>query len=927
MDTLKRYGSLRLSKRGRKQREQERKPYDDAKPKIDGDDGTLLPEPKFYTLGRKQKHAKAFFTISFKDVVVSTLNGYQPTHLKAVFERHRQSHSSDQVLWEPSLRCTSTGSGVWHPPFIIHTTITVPKLSKSSGGDRDSLVLRQKDAYVSIENVDIKRKRKLLAKARLNLSDYFESAAEKDVSFRLKLHPESSKIDSASIDLTLRKTVNDPRTVGTLDGDIPSVPLFPDVMGPSTSLGSPSHKSLDWSPYGSRKDESLKDFGVVGAKTTKTEMPTTPSENSTDISNSDLPPAPADDTTIAAAATNKPIVPNITTPPPLPPRMGGQKNMQMSQESPPPSSQKLQPNITSTPLDVTTNARAKSVETITEPAVAPVKPTPSRSSSPVFACPRAPLAIAEDSKTINHRPPVHTPPETEKEIDWSDDAADPPVQVPSQWGIKVSSAPRPSPKVQGKPSEKLSVDKDLIQWAESQLVNVKPQVKVTNLTSSWRNGLGFCLILQKSYPSLIPLKDLSMEHAKDNNEIAFDVADLLNIETDVVRQMALKEEKTDKTAITEFLQQLRLLTNDNSCCNTPSAETVIEFQKKWFKRRKYFQREVGNLCKEEAVEVKKKEEAKETTVPDANQVEQEEEPKIMAETKKTEFEAEATREMAAVETQGTEESEETKDTEEQASMLPPTSEAGCTEISEPCTSNRAKARRLIALALHESSSYEDPNDAASVCSDLVSSSTSCTATGTATGRLCESGTILEELSQLAREEEQISGELEKLELALRNQDVEKTDEDEFEALLQKYMSMVNEKNSLLRRQMQLNIAEKERAIEHKKDKLQRQLQKFSDLDDSQKTEAMRLEEEKVLQHYVEAVNEKNELVHDLDSQEKLIAEDERIRSLFANRDTLTSSSASKSAPGSDTNKHNIMNEFLDFFKKPSSAVSSGFSKK
>ena len=90
---------------------------------------------------------------------------------------------------------------------------------------------------------------------------------------------------------------------------------------------------------------------------------------------------------------------------------------------------------------------------------------------------------------------------------------------------------------------------------------------------------------------------------------------------------------------------------------------------------------------------------------------------------------------------------------------------------------------------------------------------------------------------------------------------------------------------------------------------------------------MRLEEEKVLQHYVEAVNEKNELVHDLDSQEKLIAEDERIRSLFANRDTLTSSSASKSAPGSDTNKHNIMNEFLDFFKKPSSAVSSGFSKK
>ena len=125
------------------------------------------------------------------------------------------------------------------------------------------------------------------------------------------------------------------------------------------------------------------------------------------------------------------------------------------------------------------------------------------------------------------------------------------------------------------------------------------------------------------------------------------------------------------------------------------------------------------------------------------------------------------------------------------------------------------------------------------------------------------------------------------------------------------MFMVNEKNSLVRRQMQLNIAEKERAIKHKKDKLQRQLQKFSDLDDSQKTEAMRLEEETVLQHYVETVNEENELVHDLDGQEKLIAEDKRIRSFIANHDSLTTS-ITKSVP--NANKQTILNEFFEFFK-------------
>ena len=81
---------------------------------------------------------------------------------------------------------------------------------------------------------------------------------------------------------------------------------------------------------------------------------------------------------------------------------------------------------------------------------------------------------------------------------------------------------------------------------------------------------------------------------------------------------------------------------------------------------------------------------------------------------------------------------------------------------------------MIKLEHQKSSSYEDD----SVSSDLGSSS----ASTNGGGRLCESGTILEELTTLAGEEEEISGELEKLELALRNQDVEMTDELEFEAL-------------------------------------------------------------------------------------------------------------------------------------------------
>ena len=759
MDTLKRYGSLRLSKRKNK-RDLVKQSADNDHPNAEPGE-TLLPEPKFYaTLGRKQKSAKAFFTISFKDVVVSTLHGYQPTHLKAIFERHsntlkgqRQSHSSDQVLWEPSLRCTSTGSGVWHPPFIIHTAVTVPKLSKSTIGDKDSLVLRQKDAYVSIENLDMKGKRKLLAKTRLNLSDYFASAAEKDVSFRLKLHPESSKIESVSIDLTLRKSVKDPRT-GPLDVDLP---LFSDE--------STSQKSLDLFPY--RKNDVSKDNSIVGVdtKTTEIPLPTTPSENSTDLPHHDLPPA--------VTETNKPaIVPNVVTPPPLPARSrasGGQKSM--STDSPPPSSHILKPDITSTPLGVT-NTRAKTAAAISGSETA--ASATNRPSSPVvFVCPVAPLAKPEEFKTLNR---VITPPE--KEIDWSDDNA---VAVSSsldpQLGLNVCA--RPSPKV-GKPTEhsKLSNDKDLIKWAEAKLVNVKPHVKVTNLTSSWRNGLGFCLILQKSYPHLIPLQDLSMEHAKDNNEIAFDVADMLDIETDVVRQMALQKEKTDKTAIAEFLSQLRLLPTDANL-DPPASETVIEFQKKWFRRRKYFKKEVGQLCKkedEDEAQTKAAAVAAEAAASAAAAA-------LVAAEAVVAIQKEAVEVNDRVSSaRPTEEEEDVDAPKEDKKFTEPSNvpndepiQSNVTEVQEPCSSNRGeRARRLIKLEHQKSSSYEDD----SVGSDLVSFS----ASTNGGGRLCESGTILEELTTLAGEEEEISGELEKLELALRNQDVEKTDELEFEAL-------------------------------------------------------------------------------------------------------------------------------------------------
>jgi hypothetical protein len=71
------------------------------------------------------------------------------------------------------------------------------------------------------------------------------------------------------------------------------------------------------------------------------------------------------------------------------------------------------------------------------------------------------------------------------------------------------------------------------------------------------------------------------------------------------------------------------------------------------------------------------------------------------------------------------------------------------------------------------------------------------------------------------------------------------------------------------------------------EEIQWRLQKFTDMEDSQKTEAVRGEEQSLLEQLVEAVNRKNRLVLDLDNQEKAIAEDELIQTMVANKDLIT----------------------------------------
>ncbi|CAG0894821.1 unnamed protein product [Darwinula stevensoni] len=136
--------------------------------------------------------------------------------------------------------------------------------------------------------------------------------------------------------------------------------------------------------------------------------------------------------------------------------------------------------------------------------------------------------------------------------------------------------------------------------------------------------------------------------------------------------------------------------------------------------------------------------------------------------------------------------------------------------------------------------------------------------------------IRHELESLEREQTQVDRKAKSLESKIRDVMAAGTNPEKEESLMQQWFTLVNKKNALLRRQMQLNILEQEDDLEKRLELLNQELRDILAIEEWEKTDAQRERERLLLEELVDIVNKRDALVRHLHTQEQGMDEDDEI---------------------------------------------------
>ncbi|XP_019404742.1 PREDICTED: EH domain-binding protein 1 isoform X6 [Crocodylus porosus] len=506
-------------------------------------------------LQRVGKHASKFqFVASYQELMVECTKKWQPDKLVVVWTRRSRRKSSKTHSWQPGIKNPYRGVVVWPVPENIEITVTLFK-------DPHAEEFEDKEWTFVIENESPSGRRKALATSIINMKQY-ASPMPTQTDVKLKFKPLSKKVVSATLQFSLsciflregKATDEDMQSLASLmsmkQADIGNLDDFEEdneedeenrvnqeekaakITELINKLNFLDEEEQDLAnsssdPFGDPDAAELNPFGDPDAEEpeTKTTSSAKPEES---YYNENYNPFKEDD----ASENLNPF----GEPDPEP------EMCMIIKDSPP----QLAKRKNVRPVDMSKYLYADTSKT-EEEELDESNPFYEPKSNPAL---NKVTSLQETEKKMKRKapaPPVSSP-KTETGMSESMSA----IPTAKELSSSPKLSPIPSPVLGRKPNASQS----LLVWCKEVTKNYRG-VKITNFTTSWRNGLSFCAILHHFRPDLIDYKSLNPQDIKENNKKAYDGFASLGISRLLEPSDMVLLAIPDKLTVMTYLYQIR----------------------------------------------------------------------------------------------------------------------------------------------------------------------------------------------------------------------------------------------------------------------------------------------------------------------------------------------------------------------------------
>lgn len=482
-------------------------------------------------LQRVGKHASKFqFVASYQELMVECTKKWQPDKLVVVWTRRSRRKSSKAHSWQPGIKNPYRGVVVWPVPENIEITVTLFK-------DPHAEEFEDKEWTFVIENESPSGRRKALATSNINMKQY-GSPMPTQTDVKLKLKPLSKKVVSATLQFSLSCIFL--REGKATDEDMQSLASLMSMK--QADIGNLD----DFEEDNEDDDENRVNQEEKAAKIT--ELINTLNfldEAQKDLATVNTNPFDEPDVT-ELNPFGDPDSEGVQTPQHLNP-LDEPETFVMIKDSPPQSTRRRNPR----PVDMSKYLYAdssKSEEELDEsnPFYEPKPTSPNNLVNTVQE--------GETERRVKRRAPAPPVPPAPPALPALAPKTNESTVVSA--GKDLSTSPKPSPIPSPVLGQKPNASQSLLAWCKEVTKNYRG-VKITNFTTSWRNGLSFCAILHHFRPDLIDYKSLNPQDIKENNKKAYDGFASIGISRLLEPSDMVLLAIPDKLTVMTYLYQIR----------------------------------------------------------------------------------------------------------------------------------------------------------------------------------------------------------------------------------------------------------------------------------------------------------------------------------------------------------------------------------